>query len=274
MYNSAPDHILKKLDAAASESLRVATGAFKSTLIASLQVIATEKPLQLTRDELTLKYYFEMRSYLKNPNHRAAVTSHVERLCSNRALVPPFALRAKQLLPQYEVERRHVKPAFSYRILNINEPTYSIHSPEINLELSIFSKKSTPNIAYLSAFNEIVDRDYRQYEQIFTDGAKYSNGVGAAAVWRDIIKCKPLPIEASMFTAEIFAVKMALDIADENPSSKFVIFSDSYSVLSKILNIQVNDHVTRQIHHQIYSDQGRTECTLLLGSRALQHRWQ
>ena len=49
----------QQLDNIANECLRIATGAFKTSPVTSLQVIAHEKSLSARREELTLKYFFQ-----------------------------------------------------------------------------------------------------------------------------------------------------------------------------------------------------------------------
>ena len=95
LYNSAPSQVLNQLQPVVNECLRIATGAFKTSPVTSLQVIAQEKSLELRREELTLKYYFKMRSHIKNPAHPFAVTAKQELLFQNKWLPAPFAVRAK-----------------------------------------------------------------------------------------------------------------------------------------------------------------------------------
>ena len=80
VYGSASEPTLKPLDIIANDYMRIATGMLKTSPIQSLQAITNEKPLALRRKELTMKYYFKMRTQLGNPVHTAAVTPRQELL--------------------------------------------------------------------------------------------------------------------------------------------------------------------------------------------------
>ena len=54
------DHITTKC-------LRIASGAFKFRPIESIQSITNEMPLDLRRDQLTLKYFIKIKSNFANP---------------------------------------------------------------------------------------------------------------------------------------------------------------------------------------------------------------
>ncbi|KAK9723417.1 RNase H [Popillia japonica] len=74
---------------------------------------------------------------------------------------------------------------------------------------------------------------------IFTDGAK--NKVGTACAFfipsKGYSKQYPLPNEASVFTAEAFAIKQALQYIQICNSKRFTILSDSKSVLISLLHL-------------------------------------
>ena len=55
VYGSAYETLLKSLDTVANEAMRIATGAFKSTPIESLQVLVQEPALLYRREELLLR---------------------------------------------------------------------------------------------------------------------------------------------------------------------------------------------------------------------------
>ena len=70
------------------------------------------------------------------------------------------------------------------------------------------------------------------YKHIYTDGSKDDMKVGCAVVSDDFSETMRIPDGSSIFTAEAKAIDLALDlIADCETSNKFIIFSDSLSVL-------------------------------------------
>lgn len=61
--------------------------------------------------------------------------------------------------------------------------------------------------------------------------------MGAAAVSEGTSRTAILPLEASVFSAELYALELAISIAKSDRTSKFVIFSDSLSVLTQLKTI-------------------------------------
>ena len=82
-----------------------------------------------------------------------------------------------------------------------------------------------------SNFQELKSH-YIDYKHIYTDGSKDDMKVGCAVVSDDFSEPMQIPDESSILTAEAKAIDLALDIiVDCETSNKFVIFSDSLSVL-------------------------------------------
>ena len=80
------------------------------------------------------------------------------------------------------------------------------------------------------------------YNHIYTDGSKDDMKVGCAVVSGDYSETMRIPDGSSVFTAEAKAIDLALDlIANCETSNKFVIFSDSLSVLKSL------DHTSSKI---------------------------
>ena len=95
-----------------------------------------------------------MRSRIKNPAHSFAVTPKQE-LFQNKRLPALFAVRAKNIMVKYDISRGFVRTVFSYRLLNIIEPTWSIEVPEVNLEMTELPKANTVSHVYQALFNEL-----------------------------------------------------------------------------------------------------------------------
>ena len=57
-----------------------------------------------------------------------------------------------------------------------------------------------------------------------------------AAVLNKTVLKKALPMESSIFTAEARAIDLALNIISKSKNKKFIIFSDSLSVLLSLRN--------------------------------------
>ena len=78
--------------------------------------------------------------------------------------------------------------------------------------------------------------DFPNYVTIFTDGSKDGDTAGSACVTpSDTYKCR-IPYTASIFSAEIKAIDLALDHIEQSRNTDFIIFSDSLSVPQSLHN--------------------------------------
>lgn len=68
---------------------------------------------------------------------------------------------------------------------------------------------------------------YNEFKQIHTDGSKSELGVGAAVVLGRMVRRQSPPLVASIYTAELYAISMALDIIAE-PLSINMLYSRTY----------------------------------------------
>uniref|UniRef100_A0A2P2I0Q3 Pol-like protein n=1 Tax=Hirondellea gigas TaxID=1518452 RepID=A0A2P2I0Q3_9CRUS len=137
VYSSACPTTLKTLDVIANDIIRIATGAFRTTPTATLNILADEMPLSLRRSKLSLQYYFKIRSFINNPAHPHVTDLSNLRLFSNKNMPVPFSIRIYQLMNELQIFRRGIKPTFSYTIHDISIPTYAIEPPDVNTELAI-----------------------------------------------------------------------------------------------------------------------------------------
>jgi kelch-like protein 2/3 len=71
---------------------------------------------------------------------------------------------------------------------------------------------------------------------IFTDGSKDKNAVSSAAVCGKRTDTLRLSASASVFTAEAYAICLALQLVETLDDRRFIIFSDSLSCLQSILH--------------------------------------
>ena len=106
--------------------------------------------------------------------------------------------------------------------------------PEIILDLHSWKKsESNPHILK-DDFREIQSR-YKNYQQIYTDGSKEGSKVCCAVISDNHSNMQRIPGDSSLFIAEAKAVDLALDfISTCDANNKFIIFSDSLSVLKAI----------------------------------------
>ena len=208
------------------ECLRIASGCFKSTPTESLQVITNKMPLEMRREHLTLKYFLKIKSQFSNPAFNSVIPPTDRLLINNKRLQQTVAIRANRIV-QMSIPMNNMCPDFSCRILNIFTPTWSLHTPQICNEISEFPKQSTTGQTYLREFDRVILESYAGYIKLLTDGPKY--GVGSAAVCGVTVRTASLPKQASIFSAELHAIHLALLIIHDQLEERFVIFTDSLS---------------------------------------------
>ena len=80
-----------------------------------------------------------------------------------------------------ELRKKCVLLVFSYSRLEIKEPTWGLLSTRINLSLNDLPKEKTSTMAYQKIFEEVVEKKYKGWNHIYTDGSKGEIGVGVAA---------------------------------------------------------------------------------------------
>ena len=114
-------------------------------------------------------------------------------------------------------------------------PPWHLFSPTVDLSLSTLNKCITSPEIYHSKFLEICE-GLQDFYHIYTDGSKMNDLTAAAAVGRDVSKSLRINGQASIFTAELVALNLSLDIMRRSKHKKFAIFSDSLSSLLAIHN--------------------------------------
>ena len=94
-------------------------------------------------------------------------------------------------------------------------PPWHLVTPTVDLSLSTLSKSVTSPEIYHSKFFDICEG-----LQDYTDGSKMNNLTAAAAVGRDVSKSLRINSQASIFTAELVALNLSLDIIRRSKRKK------------------------------------------------------
>ena len=99
-------------------------------------------------------------------------------------------------------------------------------------------KKSESNPHILKDDFSRLQSRYKNYQQIYTDGSKEDSKVGCAVISGNPSNMQRISDDSSVFTAEAKAVDLALVFYKKtcDTNNKFIIFSDSLSVLKAMNN--------------------------------------
>ena len=142
--------------------------------------------------------------------------------------IKPFDPRMKSMLQQSKISVKNINQDIFPKT-----PPWILEKPEVILQLNELPKTKTHPCTYIEKFHHIVSH-YAEHLHIFTDGSKDHSRTARVAVLNKVIHKKALPMENSIFTAEVFFIDLALNIISRDKHNKFIIFSDSLSVLTSL----------------------------------------
>ena len=142
--------------------------------------------------------------------------------------IPTFGIRIAPALNSAGIKVRNIQ---SNSILII--PPWTIKQTEVLFTLTT-DRKETTDSSILRAKCQELSSQYPDFQHIYTDGSKDGPNVASACVSRTHTRKCRLPDNASIFTAEIQAIVMALDYIKDANLSKVLTFSYSLSVFQSI----------------------------------------
>ena len=222
---------MKELNTIHHQGLRLALGTYSTSPNESLYTEAGEPPLTLRREELALQYSTKLKSCPSNPAYDCTFNlkykQHFER---KEKAIKPFGLRMMSNLQESKIP-----------LINIHEsifpqtPPWIIKTPKVILELKEHSKTKTHPSTYQEKFYNILQH-HPDHLYVSTDGSKDNGRAACMAVLNKTVLKKTLPRESSIFTAEACAIDLALNIISKSKHKKFIIFSNSLSVLLSLRN--------------------------------------
>lgn len=241
IYSSACPTHLKSLDRIQNTALRIALRALSTTPAYMLEIEAGITPLGIRRQEQCVKYWARAQTRKDdNPVNAIFGTGYY---CKSRFRDKPlpFGANVQELVAGFGLEGVQVadfRPDLA--------PPWTLLDPVIDISLSEKVKKS--DLAHL-ARSEVqchIEENYSNHLKIYTDGSKCpDSGKVAAAVVIPSLQCEyveRLTDKASIYTAELIAIKKAMCWIVDNNSSKNVILSDS---LSSLVSLQSRNSKSR-----------------------------
>ena len=230
VYSSARKSYLKKLEPIQNQALRLCLGAFRTSPMQSLYIEANEPPLYLRWEKLSLQYALKLKSNMGNPTYEVAFQPQYHNFYTSKpSFIPSFGHRISDSFPQICADDTSIA-SFSFTKI----PPWKLPKLIINTSLTKHKKDLNDPFNSLALFNELNDA-YSQYKAIYTDGSKNEDKVAAAFVCSNLYQQLRLPDGASIFTAELQAIKMAFNfILNDSRGVNYVIYSDSLSSLKAL----------------------------------------
>ena len=218
-------NFFKPLNTVHHEGLRFTLGAFRTSPEESLYSEAYEPSLKLRFMKLGLQYYCKLKSLPTYPAPDCIFYPKQQSLFDQKEkTIKPFGPRIKHLLEEIDISLTSI-----HGTIHLSSPSWLLKHPVVIVDLNKLPKNKTHPLLYQEKLN--IQEIYPNYQQNYTDGSKNNFGTGWGAVLHKKSLKKCLPKEASIFSAEIYAINLALDLISTSSSKKCIIHSNSISVL-------------------------------------------
>ena len=230
VYSSATEARLRVLDSVHHAGVRLATGAFRSSPIPSLLVDAGVLPLDLRRQSVMMRCWFRSQRLPDSVSCQSILRDSCSPLYNTRPSFPkPLGFRVGFLLSSLSIPSVQV---CSYRLPRIGYWRF----PDVAVcPLHTFNKRDLPLAASHARFMDHYS-SHSDSIPVFTDGSKSATGVGFGVVFPTFSRGVSLPVVSSIYTAELSAIVLALQLIFTLSVNSFTIFSDSRSVLSALIS--------------------------------------
>ena len=258
-YASASKTLLKKLDTIQATALRIATGAYKGTSNTSLQVECNVTPLNLRRDEFTLKYWARSTPLGNKLPINELVTDKSIYTTKRQILKDrlPYNIKVQDLLLKHNLTDIQIQSQTFHNLANIKSTTC-----KTGLTNKINKQNKNTHSNKLIA-DKYIHRNYANHLQIYTDGSKDINNkqVGCAFTIPSIRHTQTYKLNEhlSIYTAELIAIQQALNWIIDNKPPKAAIITDSLSALTSIKTGHSNTRKDITDHLQILISQALNE---------------
>ena len=202
---------------------------FRTSPIQSLYVEANKPPLYLRFDKLCIRYALKLRSNPDNPAYDIVFNPQYYDLYDKKpSAMRYFGHRVEEDLsavcPQLDLIPTVSLP---------DDPSWTIQKPQTDLCLTHQKKHLGDDCLFHSLFAQL-KICYPDHRAIYTDGSKAENRVAAAATSNNLSAQVRLRGNASIFTAELQALKMAFNMVKNCDGDRFIIFTDALSSLQAL----------------------------------------
>ena len=255
LYAGGSTPNLLKLEAIQNTFLRIALGVMRTSPINSLQVEADIMPLHIRRMDLTMRYFAKIKLY---PDHAAsnAITTlprlHFSYLgpCEKRTGLT-IASRIKKYEGDLDFKLPDVTPLPHFPIA-----PWLVHP----LSISFLFTERKANVSPLDIQYAFVkyQSEHPRHHFLFTDGSKSNVATGIGIFSRELpgIRLR-LSNSTSIYSAELYAIFVALQLVRDHRFPSPCICSDSKSALQSLKYPTFTQHLhihIAEIHHQLLTD--------------------
>ncbi|WP_218669244.1 RNase H family protein, partial [Solemya velum gill symbiont] len=194
--------------------------------------------MSLQRTKLSLDYATKMTAYPSNPAYDCVFHAQHKNLYEQyQRFIPSFRVRT---IPHFEAAEIPSTDILPNKLSN--KPPWSLKIPTIRYTMYNESKSTTHLLAFQSLFAEI-RHTYSTHQPVNTDQRK----VSAVMYAPPFVDTAHLPNNSSIFSAELYALLLALQRIQSHKSSKFIVFTDSFSSLQSLSSFKITHLLVLQL---------------------------
>ena len=271
IIGTAPKTTLETLDPVHHKAIRICLGAHSSSPIESLYALSGETKLSQRRSQLMLQYYIRMRQFLPherpiNLDDKTMDAKYDEK--SNKPIGLGYTIRKNIREKKIEIPQIATHSGTSWcesrACLHDNCEKGPWNSTSVNtcLALSKVQKEHREEQEWVQIF---LQHKHEAEIEVYTDGSKVEEEVGAACIIMKNNKVianilRKLPSQATVFTAELTAIKIAITFIKQNKITNSAIYTDSLSAVLAIKKKKSNHLITeiQQIYRNFKTENNNT----------------
>ena len=226
LYGAAAGDDLKKVNRIQYAGIRIINGALRPTRTTMLEIEAHIQPLDIRRHFLGLTYLGRSARLEKSITSTLYANHFNFQFFETMGKPLPWIGIAQKIINNTNInlgEIAKLKPKYLYN-------PYEGH---IKFTMHYTNKKKLLPEEAKSKFIEMLSQ-YDRYIPVFTDGSVKQHITSCAVVIKNRNYLYRLPNYTSIFTAELFAISMAIDKINTEQEQCFLICSDSLSSLQTL----------------------------------------
>ena len=248
-YGNTTNKILKRLEVVHNTALRLALGAFKSSPILSLCAESGEPPLKYRRTQLSLQHYIRLQRMPESPTAICVLENHGDQQYDGR--LSPLGTRCRRLINELDIDIQDCLPRWITK-----NPPWRLKASYCR-ELCGQPKRQIQPAELHDRFIQHMREKHSNSIHVYTDGSKTENGVGYARVSEVEEVSVRIPDSATIFTAELLAIRDAIIYCARENHDQTVIISDSRSSLAAIEHMYSPHPIVSEIQDLLIDSDAR-----------------
>ncbi|WP_230209622.1 hypothetical protein [Solemya velum gill symbiont] len=220
------------------------------------------KPNGRRRTKLLLDYATKMTAYPFNSAYDCVFHAQHKNLYEQyQRFISSFEVRTIPHFEAAEIPSTYILPNKPS-----NKPPWSLKIPSILYTTHNKSESTTHPLALQLLFAEI-RHNYSNHQPIYTDGSENQEKVSAAMYAPPSVDTVRPPNNSSIFSAELYALLLALQRIQSHKSSKFIVFTDSLPSLHSLSSFKITHPLVLQLLEFYNVLLQKSETTVFCGNK-------